>query len=490
MNSRSKATLALVLSLTAAVNAQTPPFRWAVSAGGGTAQGIAIDPAGNLLVTGRNTVLNSSGGFLAKYDTNGVVLNAIQTATGTNVWNHGSGVAVDGAGNICLVGMFNGSATFGTNVLYQNGVSMFLAKYDTNLNLLWVTNSDGGEAFTYGIAVDKDGDSYITGNFAGVTTFGSITVDSGGVNSDVAFIAKFDPTGNCLWAEDIGVSGSGFGIVVDSATNVLVTGIWYFGGAFTAKYDPNGNNLWFQQRADNPSASSRPIATDPSGNVYVTGSFIGDMTFGSCTLSSSNRAVFVGKYDSDGNPLWALQSSGAAARAQEIVVDASGNSFIVGGGETGSIFGAATLVTTNLFVAKVSSDGNWRWVKQPGGNGFAQSYALALDPSGSLYFGGYFRSSPVNFDSAQLNTPGLFVAELDDQPPSPALTATGSTNGGLRLSWPAFPNGVYRVQYKPTIDALGWTDLAPDVTATSNPASFIDFPGFDSQRYYRVVLMP
>lgn len=511
MNARSKAALALVFSLAAAASAQTPPFRWAMSAGGsgsvgsGAARGIAIDPAGNLIATGSilgpasfgNTVLNSPGGFVAKYDTNGVVLKAIPMATGASGWNGGFSVAVDRKGNTYVVGTFNGSATFGTNVLSQSDVSMFLAKYDSNLNLLWAINSGGGEVFAYGIAADPNGNVFVTGTLVGAVSFGNITVPGPEpvccANSD-AFLAKYDTTGNCLWAADTGVSGNGSGIVVDTATNVLVT-IWSLGGAYIAKYDPNGINLWFQQRADTSSAYTRSIATDPSGNVYVTGSFSGDITFGSSTLSSGNRAVFVGKYDTDGNPLWALQSSGAAAYGQQIVVDSSGNSFIVGHAETGSILGAAIMAATNMFLAKVSFDGNWRWVKQTTGGTNVQAYdvqslALALGPSGSLCVGGILHSSPVNFDSIQLDKPGLFVAELDTQPPSPFLTATGATNGGLTLSWPAFPNGIYRVQYKSAIDASGWTDLAPDVTATSNSASFTDSPGLDIQRYYRIVLLP
>jgi hypothetical protein len=48
----------------------------------------------------------------------------------------------------------------------------------------------------------------------------------------------------------------------------------------------------------------------------------------------------------------------------------------------------------------------------------------------------------------------------------------------------------YRVQYKPTLAATNWTDLLPDISATTSTASTTDAPGSTPQRFYRVLLLP
>jgi len=74
--------------------------------------------------------------------------------------------------------------------------------------------------------------------------------------------------------------------------------------------------------------------------------------------------------------------------------------------------------------------------------------------------------------------------------PSPALGPPRFSNGAAQLTWNAVAGQRYRVQYKPTLAATNWTDLAPDVTATASTLSVADMPGSGSQGYYRVVALP
>ena len=57
----------------------------------------------------------------------------------------------------------------------------------------------------------------------------------------------------------------------------------------------------------------------------------------------------------------------------------------------------------------------------------------------------------------------------------------------IRLTWTALCGSTYRVQYTTSIVSSDWTDLAPDVTATSTTASYTDCPGGQGQRFYRVI---
>ena len=96
-----------------------------------------------------------------------------------------------------LTGIFNGIATFGSTTLVSGGLAdIFVAKLDGNGSWLWVKKAGaGGPDNGYGISVDPDGNSYITGDFEGIAHFGSITIQCTGPKFDM-FVAKLLPTGS------------------------------------------------------------------------------------------------------------------------------------------------------------------------------------------------------------------------------------------------------------------------------------------------------
>ena len=73
---------------------------------------------------------------------------------------------------------------------------------------------------------------------------------------------------------------------------------------------------------------------------------------------------------------------------------------------------------------------------------------------------------------------------------APQITSLTRTDSVAQLSWTAFTNGVYRVEFKPSINSSDWTTLFPEVTAPGNEASFTDFNGTGTQGFYRVRLLP
>ena len=131
-----------------------------------------------------------------------------------------SRIAVDANGNSYVTGIFRGTASFGTTELTSSGsTDIFIAKYDATGNVLWAKQA-GGKDIDAGknIEVDGNGNSYITGEFLGTATFDNITINSSG-NYD-AFIAKYDPSGNLLWVKKSGGAGLevGRGIAVDGSS--------------------------------------------------------------------------------------------------------------------------------------------------------------------------------------------------------------------------------------------------------------------------------
>jgi len=437
-----------------ALFAQNVDWLWAKKAGGtsyDSSSSIAVDANGNSYITGYfygsatfgTTTLTSSGGsdiFVAKLDINGNWLWA-KKAGGTD-FDFGNSIAVDANGNSYVTGYFSGSANFGTTTLTSSSeyyTEIYVAKLDINGNWLWANKAGGtGWDYGYGIAVDANGNSYVTGAFAESAIFGTTTLTSSG-GSDI-FVAKLDSSGNWLWAKQAGGTDydDGYGIVVDINGNSYVTGIFYssncsFGSTtltssggsdiFVAKLDINGNWLWAKQAGGTSGDSGNGIAVDANGNSYITGGFKESATFGTTTLTSSgyyDYDIFVTKLDIDGNWLWAKQAGGTGDEgSNSIAVDANGNSYITSGFEESVNFGTTTLTSSgylDIFVAKIDHNGNWLWAKQAGGAIDDCGYGIALDANGNSYVTGFFMES-ANFGTSTLTSSGdrdIFVAKLGE----------------------------------------------------------------------------
>jgi hypothetical protein len=345
----------------------------------------------------------------------------------------GHGIAVDASGNSYVTGFFGSSATFGSTTLISNGEEdIFIAKLDSSGKWLWAKNAggtsdDGGSD----IAVDVNGNSYVTGHFQDTATFGSTTLTSSG-SADI-FIAKLDSSGNWLWTTKAGGIGDdgGSDIAVDTSGNSYVTGNFRgtvtFGSTtltsngdsdiFIAKLDNRGNWLWVKKAGGTDHDIGHGIAVDASGNSYVTGDFDGTATFGDITLTSNGYYdIFVAKLDSSGNWLWAMNAGGTYIDwGWDIAVDANGNSYVTGHFDRTANFGSNTLTSYgywNIFVTKLDSSGNWLWAKNAGGTGYDEGCDIAVDARGNSYVTGYFKGS-ATFGSTTLTNEDIFVAKLD-----------------------------------------------------------------------------
>lgn len=446
--------------------AQAPDFAWANRAGGtegDAASRIAVDYSGNSYVTGifrgnatfGSTELTSRGStdiFIAKYDAMGNVLWAKQ-AGGQDI-DAGKNIAVDSIGNSYITGEFRGSTTFDGTTLNSSGdYDAFIAKYDASGNVVWVKQSGGaGLEVGRGIAVDFSG-TYITGYFDGTATFDSTMLTSSG-SYDV-FIAKYDATGNFQWAERAGSTGEDFArnVALDGNGNSYITGTFrgvaHFGGTtlissgvediFIAKYDGSGNVLWAKKAGGTNKDAGNGIDVDGSGNSYITGEFQGIATFGNTTLTGSGPLpdIFIARYDISGNVLWAKRAGGSTSDyGRNIEVDGSGNSYITGEFEGSASFGS-TMLTTNggvdIFIAKYDDMGNALWAKRAGGNMEDRAAGIALDGSDNTYISGYFLGES-SFGSTTITSNGasdIYIAKLS--------TVTGLTNTtGFDIS--TYPN--------------------------------------------------
>lgn len=104
---------------------------------------------------------------------------------------------------------------------------LFVCTQVYSQNFDWITTA-GGLLSDKGttVAVDDNGNTYITGFYNEIADFGPINTGFSYDHSKEVFVAKMDPNGNYLWV----VNGTnyyddrGLGLCLDPAGNAYVTG--------------------------------------------------------------------------------------------------------------------------------------------------------------------------------------------------------------------------------------------------------------------------
>jgi hypothetical protein len=465
------------------LKAQVPGWTWAVNNGGSASdeiRGMTTDASGNVLTVGNYystsisfgaSVLSNAGqndAFLAKYDVSGNALWGVKA--GGSGYDFGKSVATDSAGNIYVIGNFQSSSiSFGASALTSAGAEdIFVAKFNSSGVIqyefrLGSTGSDQG----YGIVTDGTGYFYITGSYNGTINFGSTSLTSMG-GSDV-FVAKYNLAGTFQWAKSAGGTSaeSPGAICLDASGNPIVTGIFYssniyFGSVmvsniavtnyqlFTAKYDSSGSFLWAKACGGSASEVPYSITTDLNSNVYVSGYMSSTFSFGTSTLTTNGGAdIFIAKYSSTGTEVWAKNFGGSGTEdAYAVRTDENNDVYIAGDiGSTGINFGSTVLNTTgtgrDIFIAKLTSQGNEIWATSVGGTAQEYAFAMNIDRGGSVIIAGTFASPSLSFGTSVIYpaaTYDVYVAKMSALiPPDICMVTVDSLSNYNLIYWDKTP---------------------------------------------------
>lgn len=407
-----------------------PGFLWARHAGGtGTDMGncVAMDTAGNAYVAGSfsgaasfgPTNLVSAGSwdvFIAKYDPLGQLLWVRQAGGTAN--DAATGVALDPSGNVFVTGNLEGTADFEQITLTnRGGADIFIAKYTGDGALLWATNAGGtGTDQGYAVAADASGNALVCGTFSGTATFGTTNLSSlGGID---AFVACYTPGGNVAWVRRVGGAGTDVGraVACDRAGNVCLAGDFSsstvtagsitltnrsnagggFSDLFLVKYDAAGTLLWAAQGTGANSETPRGLATDDAGNILLAGYYVGAASFGGlpALTNAGNSDLFLAKFDPAGKALWARGAGGSGQDyAYAVAADAGGNAFVTGRLNYTVRFGATNSFASSgddAFVAMYTAAGNFQWVRRTSGVSTEYGLGISADSAGRIYVSGVY----------------------------------------------------------------------------------------------------
>jgi len=267
------------------------------------------------IVFGATTLTNATPGggntdvFLVKYSSSGSIVWA--KGFGGGDYDQGNATAVDNSGNVYITGFYGStSIDFGGGPLTNYGSwDIFVAKYDASGSYVW-SKKGGGAGIDKGnsLAIDGNDNIYVAGDFnSAKAAFGLDTATNNNGAEYDPFLVKYNSSGVEQWV----VSGSGSyidkcsGVTVDDNNDIYITGTFesttvVFGSTtltnvnpgngsdiYVAKYNNTGAAVWAKSIGGNDLDDSRGITSDPSGNIYLIGSYwSSSLTFGTTTLTN------------------------------------------------------------------------------------------------------------------------------------------------------------------------------------------------------------
>ena len=370
---------------------------WTVQLGTGTndsAQGLSIDSQGNLYLAGYtsgNLQENGNAGgedlVLVKYDSNGDRQWTRQLGSSGDDVAFAS--ATDSSGNVYAAGYTEGGLDGNTHI---GSFDLFLIKYDSNGSKLWsVQHGTSAKDVIFAIATDASDDVYVAGYTAG--NLDSNTSDGG----DDLILIKYDSSGTRQWTQQYGSSGSDYarGVSLDSSGNIYVVGDTSGGlgsnsnsgseDLFLIKFNSSGNLQWTKQLGTFSNDVAFDVATDSSGNSYVTG-------YTGASLDSNTHSgeldLFLVKYDSSGNKSWTKQlGTSTSDYARGVSVDKDGNVSFTGY-TTAALDGQTHYGSDDLFLVKYNSSGTKLWTRQLGTSTLDRAVDVIHDASRNAYIAG------------------------------------------------------------------------------------------------------
>lgn len=308
------------------------------------------------------------------------------------------------------------------------------------------------------VAITNTGDIVVVGGFADTLDFGLGPIASTG-SSDI-FIAKFDPFGKPIWNKRFGDASPqiAMAVAVDNTGAIYVGGsiagsadfegtlLTSAGGddAFLARFDPDGKLVKAQNFGDSLKQTIREIEITKTNLVVVAGEFAGvlQLDANNSFMSVGSTDIFVARFDTSGFVAGARAYGGSGIETlRGMALDSGDQVYLTGGYEGTSNFGGTMLTSTgsrDAYVARLAANLNAvdaRGFGNPNGpTTFQEGFDVAVGPGDEVFFVGGF-SEAIDVDGTFLNksdalSRSIYVAKFGPQLASPALALEFGSIGG------------------------------------------------------------
>lgn len=456
---------------------------------------------------------------LASYDTKiPLVIDpilAFSTYLGSE--SEGLGIAVDAAGNAYVTGGTDLDNFPTANPLQPasgGGKDAFVTKLSPDGALIYSTYLGGSnnedDSGTLGIAVDGDGNAYVTGDTTSPDFPTVNPIQAALVGERAAYVAKLNSTGSALlYSTYLGGSifEEGESIAVDATGNAYVVGRTsssdfptsnpfqaVFGGstdAFVTKLNPTGSAFVYSTYLGGSDGDeAHDIAVDEFGNAYITG-HTRSIDFPTANaLDPSTNGIsddgFVAKLNSTGSMLIYSTFLGGDGRerARGIAVDTFGNTYVTGSTDSADFpiinpFQSTLSGPPDAFVTKLNPTGSaFVFSTYLGG---VETEDIIVDSSGNVYVTGGTSSAEfpmINPVQPSLGGQGDAIVVKMDSIGSTLLFSTylgggdgdGSTGIGLDASGNIYVTGITLSTDFPTVNPV---QSQLDSSASAFVAKFI-----------------
>lgn len=285
------------------------------------------------------------------------------------------------------------------------------------------------------LVVDALGNSYVTGEFGGVITFGTAATMTTYGSLD-AVVAKFDPSGGLIWSTHFGGPGLDRGVALELGPNgeLVVVGQFMgtanFGGTtitsqnntqdvFVVSLEASTGAVNWVRQGGGGEGVDQPngVSVGSDGSIAVAGEFRGTATFDGGTLTSvidpdteePSVDIFLQTYAGDGTPGWLKHGAAEFAdRAMDVEHDDAGNIYLTGQFSDTITF---DLTYTNamysaVFLMRYSPSGTEEWFRVFGGGTYNQVFDLLLVEGNRLFLVGDLQGTVIFQDSQ----PDIFSA--------------------------------------------------------------------------------
>jgi len=428
------------------------------------ANAVAVDPSGNVYVTGQtnstdfptanahkascslSSLRSCADVFVAKFSSSGELVYS--TYLGGSREDDGTSIAADTEGNAYVTG-------------YEDDDG-FVAKLDPAGRLVYWTPIPGWTFVTpRAIAVDALGYAYVTGEVLGELGYlvNPLQSSPGGASSTVgrnsfpqsAFVAKLNPQGVIVYLTYLGGEDNdyGYGIALDAQGNIYVVGSTssrdfplvkpvqssYGGGGdiFITKLNPSGSEILFSTYLGGVHDERGPsVAVDSTGNIVVAGLTESSDFPTARPLQASLQGpadAFVAKLNPKGPALaFSTYLGGSATISATVATDTLGDIY---------------LIVNYSFLTKLSHDG--ARLAYSSFLGFAGGSSLAMDPQGRVIVVGSTNTSALATPNAyQISLAGVddaFLARIDGiGPAAPAFASVSAAS--FAPATPAAPGSI------------------------------------------------